>query len=303
MDDHFLPAPAPPKRLNHRQVSTSRTQRIQLIGGIPLPPRFRQTDPISCLTRVIAEEGRAQLPIHPAFLPGRLGIDNLLVDSTLFAASLRAELRGRPWSLRSNLVNVMEPVSALSPAVAGAQHTIDAEDAPAGRFLDDHLFPEAGLLAQQYPFPAVALHKPFGSKPNSLVPMDRLHVLDRLVCGPVLVAMRHALARCGPGSRLLLGASFTLSDVANELRRLVREPPSSLSSREEHTRSRQLTSATGLHLVERACGILKEASDASTLHRTASASMVLRGESSSFGRFFTLPSTLAKIADTLVRRV
>lgn len=158
-----------------------------------------------------------------------------------------------------------------------------------GRLLDDSIIPEAEVMETQFPFPAVAIHKPFGSSVAKRVPMERLHVLDRLVNGPCLVALRAALQGRQAAQRLSLAEKASIGDIAGKVTRLVRESPPSGSNQ-----------TAALELVHRACDVLREANDATIRQRLASSSMVLRDESSSFGRFFTLPATLRKVAERLV---
>jgi hypothetical protein len=146
---------------------------------------------------------------------------------------------------------------------------------PIAREFADRIMPDSKLLLEQLPLPAVVAHKPFDVKSKVDVPLQRLAVLDSLVKSQYPAVICESVARAGRPLRV--SRTSSISDLAHEIKAVRPSfPPSATEA-------------------------LFEAHAAQVSVRTRTASMFgIREESSSFGRFFTLPAVLARVADMLV---
>lgn len=235
--------------------------RVKLIGGIPLSSRFVQQDPLRSISTLLRDGlGPAD---HTAFLPGKLSNADLLAQTIQMRHLARDTLRsrGKPYPVRRSRECI-------------------AQSGPVVQEFEEQILPESSVLLKQQPLPTVVAHKPFDTAANAPVSIDRLKSLEHILV-PVPLLLNDVAALAGRPLRLKPLTS-SLADIAYELKRL-RPSRSDLGA-----------------VVDRAASALHElhAAGVATRMRTSSMSGI-REESSSFGRFFTLPSVLARVADQL----
>jgi hypothetical protein len=234
---------------------------LHLIGGIPVGARFRQPRPPEESYQKILAEGGGPA-CHALLLPGKLTNADLQAHAALMSSLTRGALRAHESS---------RGVARLTDRVG-----LGAQPGPVACEFAERILPDSELLLRQHPLPAVVAHKPFDVKTHAPVPWERLVEIDKLI-QPACIVIRDAVKRSGVPLRV--SASSSVADVAHELKR-----------------HRNLSD------VSPAVDALMEAHAAGQGARMHTSSILgLREETSSFGRFFTLPAVLYRIAEIVVR--